>query len=224
MASTYESQMPRLFITRVLGFTSLCAVPTFILPPLSTVALQTSNTGETGHTTFPAPSHPEPHRGSLRTPHHRPLFQFSSSEAGESPRECNASHYIAGMGLTPAVTRIIHWDYMQTKSWRTSHQEMPGPGYRNQCPFPNSPLESPEALFPLGWDERLLSQKSPEKPLLALTGELIEDIPDAKPLPKGAKAGKACGHRQQWMKYFGATVSATRFSNPGFPQAQAQED
>lgn len=35
MASTYESQMPRLFITRVLGFTSLCAVPTFILLPLS---------------------------------------------------------------------------------------------------------------------------------------------------------------------------------------------
>lgn len=28
---TYASQMPRLFITRVLGFTSLCATPTFIL-------------------------------------------------------------------------------------------------------------------------------------------------------------------------------------------------
>lgn len=54
--------MPRLFITRVLGFTSLCAVPTFILPPLLTAALQTSNTGETGHTTFPAPSRPAPHR------------------------------------------------------------------------------------------------------------------------------------------------------------------
>lgn len=125
------------------------------------------------------------------------------------------------MELTPAVTRIIHWDYMLTKSWRTSHQD---PGYRNQCPFPNSPLESPEALFPLGWDERLLSQNSPEKPQLALTGELIEDITYGKPLSKGAKAGKACGHRQQWMKYFRATVSATRFSNPGFPQAQAQED
>lgn len=28
---TYASQIPRLFITRVLGFTSLCATPTFIL-------------------------------------------------------------------------------------------------------------------------------------------------------------------------------------------------
>jgi len=29
--STYDSHIPLLFITRVFGFTSLCAVPTFIL-------------------------------------------------------------------------------------------------------------------------------------------------------------------------------------------------
>ena len=60
--------MPRLFITRVLGFTSLCAVPTFILPPLLTAALQTSNTGETGHATFPAPSPPSPREAGLSSP------------------------------------------------------------------------------------------------------------------------------------------------------------
>lgn len=97
MASTYESQMPRLFITRVLGFTSLCAVPTFILPPLLTAALQTSNTGETGHTTFPAPhtlSPTEEAFPSLRAPRHYPLFHSQAQKLEKNPHECKVSRFL----------------------------------------------------------------------------------------------------------------------------------